>query len=414
MRNLHSSEWADATDVNEVDVKALPLPPAIPAAAPPWKMATLLLACPNQPGIVAEVAQLLHSHGANIVDSAQHTDALASMFFQRLRLDLSSGTNRVELEAGVRDLTDRLGMNYRLYGDRKRRVAIMCSKQEHCLYDLLVRYRAGELPCDLAMIVSNHMDAAPIAKHFGIPFHHMPVASKELRDKQETAVLDLLHQAGIELVVLARYMQILSARFVERFPYRIINIHHSFLPAFVGANPYRQAYEKGVKLIGATSHYVTADLDQGPIIEQETIRVSHRDTPEDLQRKGKDLEKRVLAGALRWHLEDRVLIHSNKTIVFDYSATVGGAVLPAGPSLTVGACCGPDGATGAARSTGQLPAHGVPHAPSLASTSSTLRGRRDGSRSSIADTRSSSSSGTRATRDGAGSTTSRGDLPASA
>jgi len=317
MRNLHSSEWADATDVNEVDVKALPLPPAIPAAAPPWKMATLLLACPNQPGIVAEVAQLLHSHGANIVDSAQHTDALASMFFQRLRLDLSSGTNRVELEAGVRDLTDRLGMNYRLYGDRKRRVAIMCSKQEHCLYDLLVRYRAGELPCDLAMIVSNHMDAAPIAKHFGIPFHHMPVASKELRDKQETAVLDLLHQAGIELVVLARYMQILSARFVERFPYRIINIHHSFLPAFVGANPYRQAYEKGVKLIGATSHYVTADLDQGPIIEQETIRVSHRDTPEDLQRKGKDLEKRVLAGALRWHLEDRVLIHSNKTIVFD-------------------------------------------------------------------------------------------------
>jgi formyltetrahydrofolate deformylase len=317
MKNLHDLQWSDSTDVQSIDVKALPLPPAIPAAAPPWKLATLLLACADQKGIIAEVAQLLHASGVNIVDTMQHTDSLAGMFFQRLRLDLSGGTNRVELEAAVRELTDRLGMSYRLYGDRKRRVAIMCSKQDHCLYDLLVRYRNGELPCNIAMIVSNHVDAAPIAKHFAIPFHHMPVASKELRDKQEQAVLTLLHQAGIELVVLARYMQILSARFVERFPYRIINIHHSFLPAFVGANPYRQAYEKGVKLIGATSHYVTSDLDQGPIIEQETIRVSHRDTPEDLQRKGKDLEKRVLAGALRWHLEDRVLIHANKTIVFD-------------------------------------------------------------------------------------------------
>ncbi|MBV8762972.1 MAG: formyltetrahydrofolate deformylase [Deltaproteobacteria bacterium] len=279
-------------------------------------MATLLLACEDQKGIIAEVAQLLSASGVNIVDTMQHTDPIGRMFFQRLRLDLSGGINRVELEGAVRDLTDRLGMSYRLYGDRKRRVAIMCSKQDHCLYDLLVRYRNGELPCDIAMIVSNHPDAAPIAKHFAIPFHCMPVVKAE-KDKQEQQVLTLLHQAGIELIVLARYMQILSARFVERFPYRIINIHHSFLPAFVGANPYRQAYEKGVKLIGATSHYVTADLDQGPIIEQETIRVSHRDTPEELQRKGKDLEKRVLAGAVRWHLEDRVLVHANKTIVFD-------------------------------------------------------------------------------------------------
>ena len=316
MKNLHDIQWSDSTDVQSIDVKALPLPPAIPAAAPPWKLATLLLACADQKGIIAEVAQLLSASGVNIVDAMQHTDALAGMFFQRLRLDLSGGTNRVELEAAVRDLTDRLGMSYRLYGDRKRRVAIMCSKQDHCLYDLLVRYRNGELPCDIAMIVSNHVDAAPIAKHFAIPFHHMPVVKGE-KDKQEQQVMTLLHQSGIELIVLARYMQILSARFVERFPYRIINIHHSFLPAFVGANPYRQAYEKGVKLIGATSHYVTADLDQGPIIEQETIRVSHRDTPEELQRKGKDLEKRVLAGAVRWHLEDRVLVHANKTIVFD-------------------------------------------------------------------------------------------------
>jgi formyltetrahydrofolate deformylase len=314
MRNLHS--WSDATDVNEVDVNALPLPPAIPSASPPWKLATLLVACPDQKGIVAEIAQTLHTHGANIIDSAQHTDSIEHVFFQRLRLDLSGGVNRVELEGAVADLCERLGMNYRLYGDRKRRVAIMCSKQEHCLYDLLVRYRAGELPCDLAMIVSNHADAAPIARHFAIPFHHLPV-TKDNKPAQESAVLDLLHQAGIELVVLARYMQILTARFVERFPYRIINIHHSFLPAFVGANPYRQAYEKGVKLIGATSHYVTPELDQGPIIEQETIRVSHRDTPDVLQRKGKDLEKRVLASALRWHLEDRILIHHNKTVVFD-------------------------------------------------------------------------------------------------
>ena len=312
MRNLHS--WSDSTDVAEVDVTALPMPPAIPAASPPWKLATLLVACPDQIGIVAEIAQVLHAHGANIIDSAQHTDPNERVFFQRLRLDLSAAANRVELEGAVHDLSERLAMNYRLYGDRKRRVAIMCSKQEHCLYDLLVRYRAGELPCDLAMIVSNHADAAPIAKHFAIPFHHLPVANKEV---QENQLIDLLHQAGIELVVLARYMQILSARFVERFPYRIINIHHSFLPAFVGANPYRQAYEKGVKLIGATSHYVTPELDQGPIIEQETIRVSHRDTAEVLQRKGKDLEKRVLAQALRWHLEDRVLVHQNKTIVFD-------------------------------------------------------------------------------------------------
>jgi formyltetrahydrofolate deformylase len=312
MRNLHS--WSDSTDVAEVDVTALPMPPAIPAASPPWKLATLLVACPDQTGIVAEIAQVLHAHGANIIDSAQHTDPNERVFFQRLRLDLSAAANRVELEGAVHELSERLAMSYRLYGDRKRRVAIMCSKQEHCLYDLLVRYRAGELPCDLAMIVSNHANAAPIAKHFAIPFHHLPVANKEV---QESQLIDLLHQAGIELVVLARYMQILSARFVERFPYRIINIHHSFLPAFVGANPYRQAYEKGVKLIGATSHYVTPELDQGPIIEQETIRVSHRDTAEVLQRKGKDLEKRVLATALRWHLEDRILIHHNKTVVFD-------------------------------------------------------------------------------------------------
>jgi formyltetrahydrofolate deformylase len=179
-----------------------------------------------------------------------------------------------------------------------------------------VRWRAGELPCEIAMIISNHPEAEVIAEHFDIPFFHRPV-TKGTKARQEQEVSELLYEAGIELIVLARYMQILSPDFVERFPTRIINIHHSFLPAFVGASPYRQAHEKGVKLIGATSHYVTADLDQGPIIEQETVRCTHRDSVEDLVRKGRDLEKRVLASALRCHLEDRIMVYSGKTVVFE-------------------------------------------------------------------------------------------------
>jgi formyltetrahydrofolate deformylase len=192
----------------------------------------------------------------------------------------------------------------------------MVSKQDHCLYDLLVRHRTGELACDIVAIISNHPDAGPIAAHFGIPFHHLAV-TKDHKQRQEAQVIELLYEYGVELVVLARYMQILSPELVERFPTRIINIHHSFLPAFVGANPYRPAHEKGVKLIGATSHYVTAELDQGPIIEQETVRCTHRDTVEDLVRKGRDLEKRVLAAALRYHLEDRIMVYASKTVVFE-------------------------------------------------------------------------------------------------
>lgn len=318
--------WTDSTDVTPIELRSDPplelhaaavaSPPTRPAPAKP-QLATLLVGCPDQKGIVASLTQLLESHGVNILHSDQHTDSIAALFFQRIRFDLASlRTDRVALETGVREVCDRFGMAYRLYGDRKRRVAIFVSKQEHCLYDLLVRYRAGELPCEFAMIVSNHPDAAPIAGHFDIPFHHLPI-TKNTKAHQETAALHLLHEAGIELVVLARYMQILSATFVERFPTRIINIHHSFLPAFVGANPYRQAYEKGVKLIGATSHYVNAELDQGPIIEQETVRCTHRDTIDDLVRKGRDLEKRVLAAALRCHLEDRIMVHAGKTVVFD-------------------------------------------------------------------------------------------------
>jgi formyltetrahydrofolate deformylase len=281
-------------------------------------LATLLVSCPDRKGIVAALAQVLYGHGANILDADQHADSLAGMFFQRLRVDMSSlTTDRVSIETGIREVGERFGMSWKLaYGSQVRRVAVFASKQEHCLYDLLIRHRAGELPCEIAMVISNHAEAEPIARHFGVTFHHLPV-TPETRAAQEAAVIELLDRAQIDLIVLARYMQILSSELVARYAGRIINIHHSFLPAFVGANPYRQAYEKGVKLIGATSHYVTADLDQGPIIEQATIRCSHSDDVEDLVRKGRDLEKVVLANAVRWHLEDRVLVYAGKTVVFD-------------------------------------------------------------------------------------------------
>ena len=282
------------------------------------RVATLLVACPDRKGIVASLAQVLYGHGANILDSDQHSDPVAGLFFQRIRFDLSSlTTDKVALEHGIKEVGERFSMDYRLaYGTKVRRVAIFASKQEHCLYDLLIRYRAGELACEVAMVVSNHADAEPIARHFDLPFHHLPV-TPDTKAAQEAQAIALIDGANIDLIVLARYMQILSSGFVEKYSARIINIHHSFLPAFVGANPYRQAYVKGVKLIGATSHYVTADLDQGPIIEQATIRCSHRDSVDDLVRKGRDLEKRVLAAAVRWHLEDRILVYAGKTVVFD-------------------------------------------------------------------------------------------------
>jgi len=281
-------------------------------------LATMLVACPDRKGIVASLAQVLYGHGANILDADQHTDPVAGMFFQRIKFDLSSlTTDKVALEAGLREVSERFGMQSRLaYGNQVPRVAILCSKLEHCLYDLLIRYRAGELPCEIAMVVSNHAALEGVARHFEIPFHHLPV-SADTRAEQEAAMVQLIDDAKIDLVVLARYMQVLTPSFVARYPSRIINIHHSFLPAFVGASPYRQAFEKGVKLIGATSHYVTEDLDQVPIIEQAVIRCSHRDSVEELVRKGRELETRVLAAAVRWHLQDRILVYAGKTVVFD-------------------------------------------------------------------------------------------------
>ena len=282
------------------------------------RVATLLVACPDRKGIVASLAQVLYGHGANILDSDQHTDPVAALFFQRIRFDLSTlTTDKVALEHGIKEVGERFQMDWRLaYGHHKRRIAIFASKQEHCLYDLLIRYRAGELECEVAMVISNHADAEPIARHFDVPFHHIPVTAAS-KAEAEAKACELIAAEKVDLIVLARYMQILSAELVAKLPSRIINIHHSFLPAFVGANPYRQAYVKGVKLIGATSHYVTAELDQGPIIEQATIRCSHRDSVDDLVRKGRDLEKRVLAAAVRYHLEDRILVYAGKTVVFD-------------------------------------------------------------------------------------------------
>lgn len=281
-------------------------------------LATLLVSCPDRRGIVAALAQVLYGHGANILDSDQHTDMVAGLFFQRLRFDLAQlMTDRVALERSIAELAERFQMQYRLlYAARRKRLAIYVSKYDHCLYDLLLRQRAGELSADIVAIISNHSDLASVAGQFGVPFHVFD-KTPETKQAHEADERALLGELDVDLVVLARYMQVMSAQFCEAFAQRLINIHHSFLPAFIGGRPYHQAYERGVKLIGATAHYATATLDEGPIIEQDVVRASHRDTVDDLVRKGRDLEKVVLARAVRWHLDDRVLVYGNKTVVFD-------------------------------------------------------------------------------------------------
>lgn len=284
----------------------------------PEDLATLLVSCPDQKGLVAALAQLLYGHGANILDSDQHSDAQDGTFFQRLRFDLSElHTDRVSLERGIGEVTGRFDMKWRLsYGDRRKKVALFVSKYDHCLTDLLFRHRAGELDCDISVIVSNHDALAPIAELFDIPFKVFKI-TKSTKRAQEDAQLKLLASLDIDLVVLARYMQILTAEFIAQYPRRIINIHHSFLPAFMGGRPYHQAKTRGVKLTGATAHYATADLDEGPIIDQDVARCSHRDSVKDLVRRGRDLEKTVLARAVRWHLQDRIWVSGNRTVVFN-------------------------------------------------------------------------------------------------
>ena len=279
--------------------------------------AVLLVSCPDRRGIVAALAQVLHGHGANIIDADQHTDPVEGQFFQRIRFDLSDlFTDRVSLERGVGEVAARFGMRFQFaYAGAKKRVALFVSRYEHCLVDLLWRHRAGELPCEIPLIVSNHPDLRSTAEHYGIRYEMFAIRSQD-KAEQEARELALLEAERIDLVVLARYMQILSGDFIERFRGRIINIHHSFLPAFQGGKPYHQAKERGVKLIGATAHYATSDLDEGPIIEQDVARTTHRDSIDDLVRKGRDLERTVLARAVRWHLEDRILVYQNKTVVF--------------------------------------------------------------------------------------------------
>jgi len=279
--------------------------------------ATLLVSCPDQKGIVAALAQLLYGHGANILDADQHTDASAGVFFQRIRFDLAElRTDRTALEQAIREVAARLRMDWRLaYADARKRMAIFVSKTDHCLYDLLLRHRAGELDCDVPLIVSNHPELEPVARHFGVAYRVFEITPESKR-RQEEAEQALLDEQRIDLVVLARYMQVLSPQFALRYHGRIINIHHSFLPAFSGGRPYHQAHARGVKLIGATAHYATKDLDEGPIIEQDVIRASHRDTVDDLVRLGRDVERAVLSRAVRWHLDDRVLVYGNKTVVF--------------------------------------------------------------------------------------------------
>jgi formyltetrahydrofolate deformylase len=281
-------------------------------------LATLLVTCPDRRGIVATLAQVLYGHGANILDSDQHSDTTAGLFFQRIRFDTTELlTDHGTLERAIAEVAARFEMTYRLqYASRAKRVAIFVSKFDHCLMDLLWRHRAGEIPCELSVVVSNHEDLRQTVEAYGVAYHAFAI-QEETKLSQEERQLDLLDSLGIDLVVLARYMQILSPAFTSRYAQRVINIHHSFLPAFIGGRPYHQAYERGVKLVGATAHYATSRLDEGPIIEQDVVRCSHRDQVSDLVRKGRDLERAVLARAVRWHLDDRVLVYGNKTVVFD-------------------------------------------------------------------------------------------------
>jgi formyltetrahydrofolate deformylase len=278
--------------------------------------AVLLLSCPDQTGVVATVADFVWRNGGNIIDAEQHTDEVDGVFFQRVEFTLDDFVfGRDRLPDAFAPVAERFGMDVTVrYSADRPRLAILASRAPHCLVDLLSRSAAGELPAELAVVVSNHPDHADLVEFHGVPFVHAPVGDDPAA--QDRTVRELLQAREIERVVLARYMRILSPEFVDAFPQRIINIHHSFLPAFVGAEPYRQASERGVKVIGATAHYVTAELDEGPIIEQDVTRVSHRDGVNDLARAGRDLEVSVLARAVRADLENRVLVWGGRTIVF--------------------------------------------------------------------------------------------------
>lgn len=280
--------------------------------------ATLLMSCPDQRGLVAAVTQFIFQHNGNILHLDQHVDAEAGVFFMRVEWDMTGfGLERADIETAFGlNVGKRFSMNWTLsFSDQRPRMALFISKQSHCLYDLLSRWQSGDWKIEIPLIVSNHATLKPVADSFGIPFFAFEIHAGN-KDAQEKAQIALLQEHKVDFVVLARYMQILTEKFISEYPNKIINIHHSFLPAFAGAKPYHAAYARGVKLIGATSHYVTADLDAGPIIAQDVLPVNHKDSVADLVRKGQDVEKLVLAQAVWNHINNRVLVYNNKTVVF--------------------------------------------------------------------------------------------------
>jgi formyltetrahydrofolate deformylase len=280
--------------------------------------AILLVECPDQKGLDAAIADFIFRHDGNILHFEQHQAGEERFYLARVEWDLRGfALNLKDFAARFDSIADKFSMHWRLAVSTLRpRVAIFVSKFDHCLVDLLYRQRNGELACEIAMIVSNHPDAKRHADFYGIAYHHVLV-TKETKQEAEARQLALLRENNVELIVLARYMQVLSGDFIARYPQQIINIHHSFLPAFIGGKPHQQAYDSGVKLVGATAHYVTEILDEGPIIEQGVTRISHRDGLEDLVEKGRDLEKVVLSRAVRWHIENRILLYANKTVIFE-------------------------------------------------------------------------------------------------
>ena len=282
------------------------------------KTAKLMLHCPDKPGILAEVTDFITVNKGNIIYLDQYVDHVENIFFMRIEWELK---NFLIPQEKIEDYfatlyAQKYEMFFRLYfSDTKPRMAIFVSKMSHCLFDLLARYTAGEWNVEIPLIISNHPDLQHVAERFGIPFYLFPI-TKETKEEQEKKEMELLAKHKVNFIVLARYMQVISERMIDAYPNRIINIHHSFLPAFVGAKPYHAAFERGVKIIGATSHYVTTELDAGPIIEQDVVRITHKDTVEDLVNKGKDLEKIVLSRAVQKHIERKVLAYKNKTVIF--------------------------------------------------------------------------------------------------
>lgn len=280
--------------------------------------AILLLSCPDQKGLVASVSDFIFRHNGNIVHADQHTSLPEKMFFMRIEWELEGfAIPRDEIDTAFRPLADRFQMEWEIhFSDYIPRMALFVSRHVHCLYDLILRQRLGEFRAEIPLVISNHLDLKSLVEQFGLPFYYCPVTSKN-KAEQELREIELLNEHRIDFIILARYMQILSPTFVDRYRNRLINIHHSFLPAFAGGKPYQQAYDRGVKVIGATSHYVTQQLDEGPIISQDVIKISHRDAVEDIILKGKDLERIVLARAVKLHLENRILVFGSKTIVFE-------------------------------------------------------------------------------------------------